>query len=132
MIIFLVTCQIARADCDPSIAGTWQLDYQHYLDMASKGDASAREKLNEVWEGRSFVKLSLDPGIGRGSHASRLAEGWHTYHFSYQITEAQDRSCTMTIISDGGDSASQHETHKLRATDNGFCLLPLESDRWEE
>lgn len=115
-----------QASCNPELSGSWVLDYQNFLDKASKGDAAVREELNEVFGGKPHIKFSFNVA-GRGTMSQRNNQGWHISDLSYQVTQDTHGNCTITLSLDN-DSAPEYESMALWTTPTGFCWKPVSAN----
>ena len=121
LIVLAMVPHAVIAECDPDITGAWQLDYEHYLDVASKGKPCTRSRLDKQWGGTSFLKVRFDRESGRGTQTQRSASEWFDSDFTYQVTVDRSGDCSMTLSFDDGSQAPHFETYRFWARETGFC-----------
>jgi hypothetical protein len=124
LLVFLTSLMpLMSISCEMSLTGKWKLDFEYYLNSLSKGDADARQRLIEIWDGQPFIKIEIDET--KGKFSQKWEGGWSSFDFDYQILPADKNSCVFIITAYDDSETGMSESMEIWGTPEGFCWRPL-------
>lgn len=118
-------------NCDQSLDGAWDLDYQHYLDRRSKGDPDLRIKLDQVHQSAPFMRFIYNEEMGTVIWMQKYADGWDDHELNYRVYGHNADSCFIEYSSDRFKPAML-EVSPIRFGVGRYCMRPSGTQEYDD